>query len=82
MMAHRALHSCLALATALTLSCVPTSRQERLPTGATLDPAGVSIPLGSFPVAMIFSPDSSRIVAVLSGYREQGLQVIDPPRCA
>ena len=43
-----------------------------------LDPAGVSIALGSFPVHMIFSPDSSRIVAVLSGYREQGLQIIDP----
>ncbi|MBI1796354.1 MAG: bifunctional YncE family protein/alkaline phosphatase family protein [Candidatus Eisenbacteria bacterium] len=49
----------------------------RLPTGAHLDPAGPSIRLGSMPVAMILSPDSSRIVAVLSGYREQGVQVID-----
>jgi len=49
----------------------------RLPTGARLDPVGTSIPLGSMPVAMTFSPDSRHIVAVLSGYREQGLQVID-----
>src|SRR5215475_15394973 len=49
----------------------------RLPTGARLDPAGTSIPLGSMPVTMTFSPDARRIVAVLSGYREQGLQVID-----
>ena len=49
----------------------------RLPTGARLDPVGTSIPLGSMPVAMTFSPDSRRIVAVLSGYREQGIQVID-----
>lgn len=54
---------------------VPDPR--RLPTGAILDPAGGSIFLGSMPVTMTFSPDSSRIVAVLSGYREQGAQVID-----
>jgi YVTN family beta-propeller protein len=30
------------------------------------------------PVAMTFAPDSSRIVVVLSGYREQGVQVVDP----
>ena len=58
--------------------CRGASREPyRLPTGATLDPAGVSIPLGSMPVAMTFSPDSSRIVAVLSGYRKQGFQVVD-----
>jgi YVTN family beta-propeller protein len=50
---------------------------KRLPTGAVLDPAGRATPLGSMPVAMTFSPDSSRIVVVLSGYREQGIQVVD-----
>ena len=49
----------------------------RLPTGARLDPVGTSIPLGSMPVTMTFSPDSRHIVTVLSGYREQGIQVID-----
>jgi YVTN family beta-propeller protein len=42
-----------------------------------LDPAGSSIALGSMPVTMTFSPDSSRIVTVLSGYRDQGVQVVD-----
>src|SRR5690349_13088008 len=55
----------------------PTPEPYRLPTGARLDPVGTSIPLGSMPVTMTFSPDSRRIIAVLSGYREQGLQVID-----
>jgi YVTN family beta-propeller protein len=50
---------------------------RRLPTGAMLDPAGPSIVLGSMPVAMTFSPDSSRIVVVISGYRDQGIQVVD-----
>jgi YVTN family beta-propeller protein len=71
---------CLALAAAVTLAagCRTAPREPyRLPTGARLDPAGVAIALGSMPVAMTFSPDSSRIVAVLSGYREQGFQVID-----
>jgi len=62
----------------LTAGCRSAARETyRLPTGAALDPAGVSIPLGSMPVAMMFSPDSSRIVAVLSGYRKQGFEVVD-----
>jgi YVTN family beta-propeller protein len=56
----------------------PEPRVHRLPTGVVLDPAGVSVPLGSMPITMRFAPDSTRIVAVLSGYREQGIQVIDP----
>ena len=54
-----------------------TEQVHRLPTGAVLDPAGHSVALGSMPVAMVFSPDSSQIVSVLSGYREQGAQVFD-----
>jgi YVTN family beta-propeller protein len=50
---------------------------RRLPTGIVLDPAGVSVPLGSMPLAGIWSPDSTRIVVVLGGYREQGVQVVD-----
>src|SRR5262249_3319378 len=53
------------------------SEPMRLPTGAQLDPAGHATALGSMRVAMVFSPDSTRVVAVLSGYREQGAQVID-----
>ncbi|HKI95337.1 MAG TPA: bifunctional YncE family protein/alkaline phosphatase family protein [Gemmatimonadales bacterium] len=50
---------------------------HRLPTGAMLDPAGPAVALGSMPLAMAFSPDSSRIVSILSGYRAQGIQVVD-----
>jgi YVTN family beta-propeller protein len=69
----------VALTPFILASCGPREAIEprRLPTGAVLDPAGPSIALGSMPVAMAFSPDSSRIVAVLSGYRQQGIQVID-----
>src|SRR5262245_19953733 len=55
----------------------PGTSPHRLPTGVALDPAGVSVPLGSMPLTLRFSPDSTRFVAVLSGYREQGIQVID-----
>jgi len=55
-----------------------SSREERrIPTGARLDPAGTSIPLGSMPLAMTLSPDSSRVVSISCGFREQGIQVID-----
>src|SRR5262245_19665315 len=58
--------------------CASAPRGPRIPTGARLDPAGPSVALGSMPVAMLFSPDSNRIVVVLSGYREQGVVVVDP----
>src|SRR5262245_61582884 len=62
----------------LVVGCArPASNARRLPTGVVLDPAGVSVPLGSMPLTLRFSPDSSRMVAALSGYREQGIQVID-----
>jgi YVTN family beta-propeller protein len=50
---------------------------HRLPTGVLLDPAGHSIALGSMPLAMAFSPDSTHLVVLLCGYREQGVQVVD-----
>jgi len=50
---------------------------RRLPTGATLDPAGVSHDLGSMPLAMALSPEKDRIVVLLNGWREQGIQVVD-----
>ena len=53
------------------------SGARRLPTGAQLDPAGVSHDLGQLPLAMALSPDKSRIVVLLNGWREQGIQVLD-----
>ena len=50
----------------------------RLPTGMVLDPVGPSVRLGSMPLSMAFSPDSTRIAVLLCGYREQGLQIVDP----
>jgi DNA-binding beta-propeller fold protein YncE len=63
------------------VGCSRSSKDEhRIPTGARLDPAGISIPLGSMPLAMTLSPDSSRIVSINCGFRDQGIQVIDPAR--
>ena len=50
---------------------------RRLPTGVTLDPAGTSYDLGSMPLAMVLSPEKNRVVALLNGWREQGIQVVD-----
>src|SRR5262245_5899343 len=82
----RNLHLSLAVAVAA-LACLAllgcggqarsTKEVKRLPTGAVLDPEGISVALGSMPVGMIFSPDSTRAVVVLSGYRDQGIQVVD-----
>jgi YVTN family beta-propeller protein len=52
------------------------SSTARLPTGARLDPAGRSSPLGNMPLAAILSPDGRDIVVSLSGFREQGLQIV------
>ncbi len=50
---------------------------SRLPTGARLDPIAVGQDLGPLPLAMIWSPDTSRLVLSLDGWREQGIQVVD-----
>jgi sugar lactone lactonase YvrE len=52
--------------------------QSLLPTGLHLDPAGESFDLGSLPLAMALSPGGDRLAVLLSGWREQGLQIIDP----
>jgi len=70
----------LVVVVAITACSRPRHDAHRLPTGVMLDPAGPSIPLGSMPLAMAFSPDSARVVVMLSGFREQGLQVVDPAR--
>jgi YVTN family beta-propeller protein len=49
----------------------------RLPTGVRLDPAGRSIDVGSFPLAAVVSPDRTRIILLLNGWRDQGVQVVD-----
>jgi DNA-binding beta-propeller fold protein YncE len=48
-----------------------------LATGLRLDPVGNFVDLGSMPLAMALSPDGSSLVVVLSGWRQQGIQVVD-----
>ena len=49
-----------------------------LPTGVCLDAAGRSFAVGNMPLAMIPSSEGDRFVVSLSGWREQGLQVVEP----
>ncbi len=55
-----------------------TAGPHRLPTGVVLDPAGGIIEVGQFPLAMVRAPEGNRIVLLLNGYRQQGIQVVDP----
>jgi YVTN family beta-propeller protein len=62
-----------------TPSIVPSGDNEqlRLPTGVRLDPAGRSFDVGSLPLSIVLSPDGRRIIVLLNGWREQGIQVLD-----
>jgi DNA-binding beta-propeller fold protein YncE len=42
-----------------------------------LDPVGDFIDLGSMPMGMALAPERDKVVVILSGWREQGIQVID-----
>ena len=65
------------------LLCASASAQETslftspLPTGVRLDPAGEAVDLGSLPINPVLAPEKDRAVVVLSGWREQGVQVVD-----
>lgn len=48
-----------------------------LPTGVRLDAVGDSIDLGSMPLAMAIAPGGDKLAVVLSGWREQGVQIVD-----
>jgi DNA-binding beta-propeller fold protein YncE len=48
----------------------------RLPTGALLDPAGVSVPVGAMALGAIAAPGGRHVILGLSGWRQQGLQVV------
>jgi DNA-binding beta-propeller fold protein YncE len=48
-----------------------------LATGVRLDPEGEFVDLGSMPMGMALAPEGNRVAAVLSGWREQGIQVVD-----
>jgi YVTN family beta-propeller protein len=49
----------------------------RLATGAQLDPAGRTIDVGNMPLSMLLTPERDRVVVVLSGQHQMGVQVVD-----
>ncbi|HEX6648600.1 MAG TPA: YncE family protein, partial [Pyrinomonadaceae bacterium] len=53
------------------------SKQNCLPVGVCLDPAGRSLAAGNMPLGMVLSPEGDRLVVSLNGWRQQGIQVID-----
>jgi YVTN family beta-propeller protein len=62
----------------LALSVSATAQKQTcLPTGVCLDPAAQSFAVGNMPLSMVLSPEGDRVVVSLSGWRQQGLQVID-----
>src|SRR5947209_18077952 len=72
--------SLLALAVLPAMLAAQTPPQKftsPLPTGVQLDPAGEVIELGSLPMNLVIAPQQDRAVVVLSGWREQGIQVVD-----
>ncbi|HEV8254276.1 MAG TPA: bifunctional YncE family protein/alkaline phosphatase family protein [Vicinamibacteria bacterium] len=48
-----------------------------LPTGTRLDPAGTSFDVGNMPLSLAMAPEGDRAVLLMSGWREEGLEVVD-----
>ncbi len=64
------------------LLCIAASAQtpvftSPLPTGVRLDAAGDAIELGSMPLNVVVVPGGDKAIVVLSGWREQGIQIVD-----
>jgi YVTN family beta-propeller protein len=49
---------------------------DRLPTGVRLDPAAPLHTVGQMPLAMVDAPEGDRVVLLLNGWRDQGIQVV------
>jgi DNA-binding beta-propeller fold protein YncE len=67
----------LSTATAQTIAESSKNFTTPLATGVRLDPVGGFIDLGSMPLGMVLAPEKDKVLVVLSGWREQGIQVID-----
>ncbi len=50
---------------------------DRLPTGVRLDPAAPLHTVGQMPLAMVTAPEGDRVVLLLNGWRDEGIQVVD-----
>ena len=55
----------------------PADIHDRLPTGVRLDPAAPLFDVGQMPLAMVKAPEGDRIVLLLNGWRDNGIQVVD-----
>ena len=51
--------------------------ESRLPNGLRLDAVAPTTTLGSMPLTMVAAPEADRVVLLLNGWREQGIQVVD-----
>jgi DNA-binding beta-propeller fold protein YncE len=75
------------LAVSFSMAAISTGAEARaaedpantafLATGVHLDAVGDEIDLGSMPLAMAIAPGGDKLAVVLSGWREQGLQIVD-----
>jgi YVTN family beta-propeller protein len=54
-----------------------TMYTQPLATGVRLDAAGDAIDVGSMPIGVAVAPGGQQVALVLSGWREQGLQIVD-----
>jgi YVTN family beta-propeller protein len=53
------------------------SALDRLPTGVRLDPASPLHVIGQMPLAMVSAPEDDRVVLLLNGWRDEGIQVVE-----
>ena len=84
-----ALHTAVLLGAVLGPACTAAPRAPavasaagddahgRLPTGARLDPAAPLHDVGPMPLAMASAPQPDRVVLLLNGWRDEGLQVVE-----
>src|ERR1043165_9864533 len=68
---------CLPLGTAAERTTDTLRARALLPTVVRLDTAGRSFDVGNMPLSMVLSPEGDRIIVLLCGWREQGLQVVE-----
>src|SRR5580700_8615884 len=78
----RRLHFCRLTVFHFALACTVAFAQtpvftSPLPTGVHLDAVGDTVELGSMPLNVVAAPTADTVVVVLSGWREQGIQIVD-----
>jgi YVTN family beta-propeller protein len=55
----------------------PDDAHARLPTGVRLDPAAPLHVVGQMPLAMVDAPERDRVVLLVNGWRDEGIQVVE-----